>query len=255
MSLKMNSSFTYNKRRRKSKCLHRTKDDDDKVKTYYNHNQTDREFNFEEDQFKNDDNERIWSVKRNKHSTQYDNQTTNNCTTSSTIYSTLRRSRPNHKPFYDCNVDSLSLPMMLYQRQTSLYWRNHNRFRVNFITRGERERQVNRKHSNQKIISSSNNNNRKDGKWNSPYASSFYNKRSQWNTFLRRSLQFNQLNTPITDAILGLDRSGSFLISIGDNHNLSNRNQYIPNDDNHSCHDQYPLLYLRFYGVLMNLST
>ena len=154
----MNSSFTYNKRRRKSKCLHRTKDDDDKVKTYYNHNQTDREFNFEEDQFKNDDNERIWSVKRNKHSIQYDNQTTNNCTTSSTIYSKLRRSRPNHKPFYDCNVDSLSLPMMLYQRQTSLYWRNHNRFRVNFITRGERERQVNRKNSNQKIIISSSNN-------------------------------------------------------------------------------------------------
>ncbi len=47
-------------------------------------------------------------------------------------------------------------------------------------------------------------------KWNSR------ENNSKWRKFFSRKIPFSMLKTPLTDAVLGMDRSGSFLIAVGD---------------------------------------
>lgn len=193
-------------------------------------------------------------MKKNQHAT----KTT---TTMTTTHAMFRK----HRPKNNVQVPSLSLPIMIYQRETSPFWNTSvpslNKFKIHRImnTKGEKDNIIQYHEKKRRIMKS----NRKSAKNN---RGSYYCLRSQWNPFIQRSLNFNELDTPISDAVLGLDRSGSFLICVGDGRrsgmtkiilctssSFSNGISLSGGGCNDVCNTDYQythsLLSLRFYGM------
>ena len=71
----------------------------------------------------------------------------------------------------------------------------------------------------------------------------------KWFKFSKRRIPFSALKTPLSDAVLGLDRSGSFLVSIGyGGHRCHEESFEDDHEDTNSFH-LIPSLSLRFYGT------
>lgn len=70
-------------------------------------------------------------------------------------------------------------------------------------------------------------------------------KRKAWRPYTKQRIPFSYLKTPITDAILALDRSGSHLIGIG-GRDLSCRLE---------CAGRHPKLSIKFYGAWQATGT
>ncbi len=279
------SSLSYTKKRRR--------------KSFQNHNQqssiltlssstTNTTSLLNENTFKKDNDESIntWSITNNnddmknhcevdinKHINSKMKKNHATTTTTTTIHAMFRKHRPknNHSTTSTSTViqqvPSLSLPMMIYQRETSPFWNTSaslNKFKINRVfmninTKGGKDNNITHCHEKKRKMMKSN---RKSVRNN---RDSCYFLRSQWNTFIERSLTFNELDTPIADAVLGLDRSGSFLICVGDGRRRGARKIISCTSSSFSngisisgggctgCNDDYQythsLLSLRFYGM------
>ncbi len=117
------------------------------------------------------------------------------------------------------NPKLVSIPMLLYQRQICPS-NHHNRIKSkelflmeetndnnnanssNSSKNHQKKKQKRVKHSNIHSMNSININNPRQ--------------KRQWKSSMKRIIPFSKLNTPFNDAILGIDYTGSFLISIAD---------------------------------------
>ena len=70
----------------------------------------------------------------------------------------------------------------------------------------------------------------------------------KWRNNSKRRIPFSKLKTPATDAVLALDRTGSFLISIGDGRRMLPGSSCSQNEENTNMFGLFPDLSLRFYG-------
>lgn len=138
------------------------------------------------------------------------------------------------------STDPNALPVLLYQREIGASWNSslRRRFQIspctNIVTWNDR---VLKRQAPQCLDP-----NRKDAsevgwRWN-------------WRPYAVHSVPFSQLGTPMTDAILALDRTGSYMMSLGGGRAYSSIDNQERGDQHYLptqvCH---PVLALRFYGV------
>ena len=64
-------------------------------------------------------------------------------------------------------------------------------------------------------------------------------KKCQWKPSMKRIIPFSQLCTPINDAILGIDSSGSYLISIADGKRFDNITNHATSSTSTSTHNNH----------------
>jgi hypothetical protein len=74
------------------------------------------------------------------------------------------------------------------------------------------------------------------------------NDNDTWRKYCHRRIPFTLLNTPQSDAVLALDPTGSYIISVGDGSTVDDDN------NNNSLVTEEPSLVVRLYGVTTNLS-
>ena len=153
------------------------------------------------------------------------------------FYSSLRKRKRPHCSSIQQSFPIVSIPMLLYQREicSSLNMNKIQSKASPFLI------QTVNKNDDKNPNSKNNNMNRsrnasKRGKQRTRNQLQSRRHRFQWKPSMKRIIPFTQLGTPINDAILGIDSSGSYLISIADgkrfdiNH-INNDNDLDQNDD------------------------
>lgn len=228
-------------------------------------------------------------------------RTRNSCIPLSASMSSLFLSMLKKRRIATSDSSSLSLPQLLYQRQicttksvSNMYGGNQdyatcsNRLLIQTTTRKTAVVADTSKdrYSRSSVHSSSSSRKRRkpkhDNTLSSLLSSSFlpsaslltatsssnrnftnYSNNKQWKDSMKRILPFTSLYTPYSDAILGIDASGSYLLAVSDGKrqlDVCNHIHYIHNDDHDRCARRrganysnvldaaFPLLSIRFYG-------
>mmetsp|Transcript_26000 Transcript_26000/g.38945 ORF Transcript_26000/g.38945 Transcript_26000/m.38945 type:complete len:856 (+) Transcript_26000:523-3090(+) len=194
--------------------------------------------------------------------------TTRTATEASLFYSFIRkphRSRPQLSNSLTMMLSpsitqSLPLPYLLYQRQIS---NSASTFSVRSNCNFNYRTMVNT-FMTEKVHSDGKKRKRNS---QSPPDQSNNNHCLQWKQCMKRKMLFTQLNTPLSDAVLGLDSTGSYLISVGDGRrmisttagmgtttaiidaNIDNQQQEQQQHQYASIVGSYPSLSIRFYAV------
>lgn len=196
------------------------------------------------------------------------------------IFTIMRKHRPQIQcsknimidNYYHNNGQNLSLPLLLYQRQIIRpHWNNQlltmNKFMIDkkevciHSCKNESRRVLNKKRKST-IVRVSPTSPSSSTSFSVPTSTNMYYKKSQWKNYFKRTIPFHALKTPINDAVLGLDQTGSLLIAVADGkRSLHYDGVIIPSsqqgdeEDLSYCFDSigirtesYPSLSLRIFG-------